>query len=401
VLTNLVGNAVKFTQEGHIVIRVVGMASDDGMQDVHVAVEDTGIGIAEEHLEHVFGQFNQVEAEANRKFDGTGLGLSITRQLITLMGGEVWVDSELGRGSTFGFRLSLPIAEPGDRPLTSGMNLRRMLVVDDLQINRTILERQLATFGAQVISCRSAAEALEAIDRESGVDAVLTDHQMPGMNGLELARAIRARGFEMPILLLSSNPHEVTAEDAGAALTGILQKPLLRRDLYRRLEALGVPRDPTEAPAPGPDAAASTAPGRKMRVLAAEDNQTNRLVFDKMVKHLDIDLVFAVNGREAVGKYEEFRPDLVFMDISMPEMDGREATRAIRGIEAARGLRRTPIVAMTAHAMPGDSDGMIAAGMDHYLTKPLQKAQIIARIMEYCPAARGDGASEPAETAQG
>ena len=390
VLTNLVGNAVKFTRAGHVVIRVVGMGSDDGMQDVHVAIEDTGIGIAEEHIEHVFGQFNQVEADANRKFEGTGLGLSITRQLITLMGGEVWVESEVGRGSTFGFRLRLPIAEPAQPPLTTGVDLRKLLVVDDLLINRTILEGQLATFGSDVTPCRSGAEALEALDHGGRFDVVLTDHQMPEMSGLELARAIRARGLKMPILLLSSNPYELRSEDVGDILTGVLQKPLLRRDLYRRLEALsnpGTARAPATGGPPGATKPAPTPPPRHMRVLAAEDNRTNRLVFAKMVKPLDIELTFAENGLEAVRKYQEVPPDLIFMDISMPEMDGREATKAIRALEQEKGLPRIPIVAMTAHAMPGDSDDILAAGMDHYLTKPLKKAEIAARIMEYRPAA--------------
>ena len=378
VLTNLVGNAVKFTEAGHVLIRVVGLEAEPGREQLHVTVEDTGIGIAPEHLGHIFGEFNQVESQSNRKFEGTGLGLAITQRLIEKMDGEVWVDSEVGKGSCFGFRVTLPVAEDAVAPHLP-INLRRALVVDDQFINRTILERQLEPCGIAVTLCRSGAEALAVLAQDRAFDAVLTDHAMPAMDGLQLALRIRALGLTMPIVLLSSNPAQARDGAGSEELAAILQKPILRADLYRRLQDLS---GPLPAAVVERQALVSVAP-RPMRVLTAEDNRTNQLVFQKMVKDLDIDLAFAGNGREAVELFQSFRPDLIFMDISMPEMDGREAARAIRLLEAGRS--HLPIVALTAHAMDGDEVGILAAGIDRYLTKPLRKAAITAVLLEFCP----------------
>ena len=384
VLTNLIGNAVKFTDKGHVLTRVVGMETEDGRQQLHVTVEDTGIGIPASHLDHIFGEFNQVEDEQNRKYEGTGLGLAITRRLIERMEGAVWVDSEMGKGSSFGFRLTLPVAEGAD-PVRPPVTIRRALVVDDQFINRTILERQLVPCGIEVTLCRSGLEALAALTatagREAGYDVLLTDHDMPEMDGLTLAARVRAAGLELPIVLLSSNPAGARGREESAAVDAFLQKPVLRAELYRRLEDLVSPA--IEAPV-----AVSAPPApreqRQMRVLAAEDNKTNQLVFQKMVKAIDIDLVFAANGREAVELWQSFRPDLIFMDISMPDMDGKEAARAIRAAEPEG--THVPIVALTAHAMDGDSDGILASGIDRYMTKPLRKAAITEALTEFCPA---------------
>ncbi len=373
VLTNLIGNAVKFTEKGHVLTRVVGVDAEDGTQTLHVTVEDTGIGIAPEYLDHIFGEFNQVEDERNRKFEGTGLGLAITRRLIEHMGGAVWVDSDLGKGSSFGFRVTLPVAEDS-APVQVPVAVKRIIAVDDQFINRTILERQLAPCGIEVTLCRSGAEVLERLAADADYDVILTDHAMPEMDGVQLLDAIREAGHRMPVILLSSNPTGLgsLANDFAA----ILQKPILRSDLYRKLQGLSAPA--VEAPV----ARVPVAPVelRQMRVLAAEDNRTNQLVFQKMVRDLDIDLRFADNGRIAVEMFQDFQPDLIFMDISMPEMDGKEASRAIRALGAS-----VPIVALTAHAMDGDSEAILAAGIDRYLTKPLRKTAIEGALMEFCP----------------
>ena len=380
VLTNLVVNAVKFSVKGHVLVRVVGLETEPGRQQLHVTVEDTGIGILPEHLDHLFGEFNQVESESNRKFEGTGLGLAITQRLIERMEGAVWVDSEPGKGSCFGFRVNLPVAEDAVAPHLP-INLRRVLAVDDMFINRTILERQLEPCGVEVTLCRSGADALDVLSRNTDFDAVLTDHSMPDMDGLTLASRIRAQGLTMPIVLLSSNPAQAREGEGSKHLAAILQKPILRADLYRKLQDIGgvpervVPVAPVAPPKP-------QAP-RAMRVLAAEDNRTNQLVFQKMVRDVDIELVFANNGREAVELFRTFKPDMIFMDISMPEMDGREATRAIRALEG--GNSHLPIVALTAHAMDGDAEGILAAGIDRYMTKPLRKAAICLAMAEFRP----------------
>ncbi|MFN6977217.1 MAG: response regulator [Gemmobacter sp.] len=375
ILTNLAGNAVKFTEKGHVLIRVVGLEAEGGLQQLHITVEDTGIGIAPEHIGHIFGEFNQVEDAANRKFEGTGLGLAITKRLVERMGGTIWVESELGRGSCFGFRLSLPVAEDGNAAPEAPVTIRRALVLDDQFINRTILERQLATAGVAATLCRTGAEALEALERGPAPDVVLTDHDMPEMDGLAFTLRLRAAGHRMPVVLLSSNPAHAREGEGAAELAAILQKPILRSELFRRLRALSAPALPP-VPLPVP---ASTGQ-RPMRILTAEDNRTNQLVFRKMVRDLDVEVEFAANGREAVDLWRSWSPDLVFMDISMPEMDGREAARAIRLEEATRG-GRVPIVALTAHALDGDADEAIAAGIDRYLTKPLRRAAIVETII--------------------
>ena len=384
VLTNLIGNAVKFTDGGHVLTRVVGIEAEEGFQQLHVTVEDTGIGIAPDQLDHIFGEFNQVEDEQNRKYEGTGLGLAITRRLIERMGGAVWVDSEPGKGSVFGFRVSLPVAQDST-PSRPPVAIRRALVVDDRFINRTIIERQLSPCGIEVTLCRSGAEALAALAAATDYDVVLTDHEMPEMDGITLAGRIRGMGLTMPILLLSSNPPAAREREGAALLDAILPKPVLRAELYRRLREVSGTVEEEEAPLPTLVLTAPQAPAeqRLMRVLAAEDNKTNQLVFQKMVRGLDIELVFAGNGREAVELWGSFRPDLIFMDISMPEMDGKQAASAIRAAEGPGA--HVPIVALTAHAMEGDAETILAAGIDHYLTKPLRKAAIVEALSRHCP----------------
>ena len=379
VLTNLLGNAVKFTDHGHVLIRVVGLEAGPGHQQLHVTVEDTGIGIPEDQLDHIFGEFNQVESQSNRKFEGTGLGLAIAQRLIERMEGEVWVDSEVGKGSNFGFRLNLPVAEDATL-LAPPTNIRRVLVVDDQFINRTIMERQLVPCGIAVVLCRSGADALTTLAADADFDLVLTDHMMPDMDGLQLTQRLRAAGHSLPVVLLSSNPILARASEGAGELAAILQKPILRAELYRKLQGVrAVPVAAPEPPTPLPPQER-----RLMRVLAAEDNRTNQLVFQKMVKDVDIELRFANNGREAVDLFRSFAPDMIFMDISMPEMDGREAAQAIRTLEG--GGSHVPIVALTAHAMDGDETSILAAGIDRYMTKPLRKAAIFGAIADFCPA---------------
>lgn len=377
ILTNLMGNAVKFTSEGHVLVRVVGLGETPEGHELRITVEDTGIGIAPEHLDHIFGEFNQVESEANRKYEGTGLGLAITRQLVELMGGSVWVDSTPGVGSAFGFRLVLPLAEPAEvvpdpsPPLT----LRAVLVVDDAKINRVILERQLQTYGMEVTLCANADEALALIEGGQSFDLVMTDHRMPGTDGVTFGRRLREMGVQQPMMLLTSDPAQ--AEGAEGIFSQTLAKPVLRSDLFRSLLTLSqgvlAGRLP---PRPMP---------RRMRVVAADDNRTNRLVFRKMVQDCDIDLSFAENGAEAVDLWRRQLPDLMFMDISMPEVDGCEATRRIRAMEEEAGLPRTPILALTAHSLEEDARRILQAGLDAVLTKPLRKSTILEHLRDRAP----------------
>ena len=399
ILTNLMGNAVKFTLKGHVLVRVVGVQTENSTETrLHITIEDTGIGIAPEKLAHIFGEFNQVEDDRNRQFEGTGLGLAISRKLIELMQGAIWVDSEVGKGSSFGFRLSLDATDaPPRMPPSLPAVMRRAMVVDDLEINRIILSKQLEALGLEPVCLSSAEEALTRID--DGFDILLTDHNMPGMDGIELAAALRDKGHDLPIIVLSSSAGLAEKEDGTRHIQALLQKPLHRGELFQRLEEIAgrIPEGAAAVPAQRVNVAA--APRRAMRILAAEDNKTNQLVFRKMVKSLDIDLQFACNGIEAVDLFRSYAPDLVFMDISMPKMDGKEATAEIRALESESG-GHVPIVALTAHAMDSDRDGILAAGLDRYLTKPLRKAEIFAVIAEHCPDAARPVVTEAGEAVQ-
>ncbi len=376
ILTNLVGNAVKFTSAGHVMVRVVGLPQEAGRYRLHVTVEDTGIGVPEGMAEHIFGEFNQVEDETDRKYEGTGLGLAITRQLVELMGGEVWVESEEGAGACFGFHVSLPAPEEERSPAMALPGwARRVIVVSSPALSADVLARQMSAMGMEVVSMK--AEEVGPARASAQSDIILIDQNTPPGSGLAALRAIRETGVDCHVFLLYSGPPPKLREEDGPVTA--LKKPTSRRAL---LAALSRAEASGRAGAAGPEDGRAGA-RRRMRVLAAEDNQTNRLVFSKLLDKLNIDLELAENGHEAVEKWRSFRPDIVFMDISMPGMDGKEATRLIREAEVGRG--HTPIVAMTAHAMAGDEEETLAAGLDHYLTKPLRREAILALIRDAVP----------------
>ncbi len=356
IITNLVGNAVKFTDEGHVMVRVVGFTSEDETEcQLHITVEDSGIGIDPAKAEHVFGEFNQAEDEANRKYEGTGLGLAITRGLVEQMGGEVWLESAKGEGSCFGFSLSLPVA--GDeRPeaLQAFDRVETAIVIDPREVEAQVLLRQLENLQIQGRAFTSMEQATDYASRHN-IDLV----------------------FALPECDIPADLHAQTIWLGAAPETQpearVLPIPILQSALYHVL---------SQEPAASKEKKKTPTRERPL-VLAAEDNKTNQLVFSKMLKALDLDLTMVNNGTEAVESFAELRPDIVFMDISMPEMDGMEATQAIRKIEDAEGLPRTPIIAMTAHAMDGDESRIREAGLDHYLTKPLKKDLIHAALKDY------------------
>ena len=384
ILTNLLGNAVKFTLSGHVLVRVTGITAEDGSSArIHLNVEDTGIGIPADKVDHVFGEFNQVESEKNRQFEGSGLGLAITRQLVQMMGGDIWVESEEGRGSCFGLHIDLGIVEGADvTPPLASMELKKVLVVDDLEANRIILNKQLGQLGLGVVCVESAAQALQALP--DGFDLILTDHNMPEMDGPELAQAVRDAGVETPIILLSSNPGFARNDPARELFRMILQKPLPRHELFTALGHLPEVAQAEEVRVTEP------LPTGRLRILAADDNRTNRMVLGKMLKNLDIDLHFAEDGEQAVALYTKLQPDMIFMDISMPKVDGREATKRIRAMESGAPV---PIVALTAHALKGAEEDIRKAGLDDYMAKPIRKPGLYAAIEKHCgqlPMLEGD-----------
>ncbi|WP_227269247.1 response regulator [Roseobacter weihaiensis] len=402
ILTNLIGNAVKFTTDGSVTVHVTGQPDpDSGKVILQVTVEDTGIGIPDDMINHVFGEFNQVESERNRQFDGTGLGLAISKQLVQLMGGRIWLTSEEGSGSCFGFEVALDPSGPSELPHpTLHPALRHVLVIDELTLNRDLLVHALEKLGLKVTACASAAAGLAALDE--AVDLVFVDHLMDGVNGFEFAKTARDAGHAQHIILLSGNHGHAMHDPLSDKVNVIAQRPFMRGDLFGWLSSVSPQisepgTDPDGAVPEGSlaaeDVAADKSPPempRKMRILAAEDNKTNRLVFGKMLKALNVDLKFACDGQEALEAYSTFKPDLIFMDISMPRMDGKQATRAIRALEDGTDIH-VPIVALTAHAMHGDDKEILEAGLDKYLTKPLRKPEIVGQIMASCP----DGVEDP------
>ena len=384
VLTNLIGNALKFTLEGHVLVRVTGQEKSSGIYGLQVVIEDTGIGIPDEKISHIFGEFNQVDDEKNRRFEGTGLGLAISERLIKMMGGKIWVESKDGVGSKFGFDLDLERVEtPKDGQWNISNRFDHIVVAEKSSTAATILQKQLSSLAKKVTLCPNGRAALDGVTDQT--DVIMVGFDLPDMSGFEVVQALAKRP-KFPAFVMSSNSAADISKHADAAqLSGVLQKPMSRQSLYSTLENLHQIKSSKDVPDKTPSKiSVAKAENSRMKILTAEDNKTNQLVFKKMVKSLNIDLVFAANGEEAVELYKTYKPDLIFMDISMPKMDGKDATRAIRALESA-SQTHTPIVALTAHAMSGDEAEILAAGLDKYLTKPLRKPAIFEEITHHAP----------------
>jgi len=376
VLMNLVGNAVKFTSSGEVVVRV-GMC--DGTH-LHIAVRDTGIGIEPATLRTLFQPFSQADATTTRRYGGTGLGLSIAKQLVELMDGELGAVSEPGEGSTFWIELP---AEPGSgvdsNPTPRDLTGIRVLIVDDNATNRLILEQQTAGWGMIPQSADSARLALElmyrAVDAGRPFALAVIDDSMPGLDGLALAQHIerspRLRSTHRLMLSAAMTPPARVGVDA------VLVKPVRQSVLYDALVRCLNPSGRTET-APRVPAAAPTVQGSAPRVLVAEDNEINQFAAVRMLEKLGYAVEIAANGREAVELSERSSYTAIFMDCQMPELDGYEATGAIREREGDGA--RVPIIAMTANTMSGDRERCLAAGMDDYLAKPLS----MGRLGEIC-----------------
>jgi PAS domain S-box-containing protein len=394
ILTNLLANAVKFTEHGEVEAGVTCEKRDGGTVTLRFVVRDTGIGISEEERTRLFKSFSQADGSTTRKHGGTGLGLVIAKQLTEMMGGEIGVTSEKGKGSEFWFTVSLA-ACPSSPAATGRKDLRgvRVLIVDDNGTSRKILMHQLSQLGmrAQEVTCAEEALALlrhEALTADPFTIALL-DMQMPGTNGLDLAREIiadRKLKTVWLMLLTSSGPESVRAAQASGVNT-CLMKPVRADMLQRFLEqVVSVPGDaPSRQPEvslPSPDVidAAVTANARLIkRVLVAEDNPVNQLVAKKMLERIGYRADVAANGKEAVDAVSRAPYDVVFMDCQMPEMDGYEATRHIRKLQGSAG--KTLVIAMTANALLGDREKCIASGMDDYLFKPVTQVAL-GKVLE-------------------
>ena len=379
ILTNLVGNALKFTESGYVLVRAVGVGESESAQVVNITVEDTGIGIACEDQEAIFSAFSQVEQMANRRFEGTGLGLAITQRIVTMMGGRIWVESEPGVGSCFGVSLELEVDTPAPACDTASLpeGIGKALIVSDHLISREIVTRRLQSLNVQVTTATKIDVALRQLETALP-DLVLIDQDLSDAPLPDLLVACQNAAPDLPVVMLCSALPEAKPLLHQGLLRAALPKPMLWRDL---VQVFALPEAPEATPDDPPRAMGRSA--RTMRVLYAEDNRTNRLVFERFLKGVALDLHFAEDGEVAVAKFRELRPDIVFMDISMPRMDGREATRQIRALPEGRDV---PIIALTAHAFQEEIDRILAAGMNAMLTKPLSKAELLQALRDHAPA---------------
>ena len=408
ILTNLIGNAIKFTHQGHVLIEVSGDISETEGR-LKINVEDTGIGIPEQQLALIFEKFSQVDGTSTRQYEGTGLGLSIAGNLARMMGGGISVQSQVGEGSTFTFECVLPVIADTDfanrvyRDLTD----RNILIVDDNAVNREILREQLEQWDCRCVDVDCASKGLAVLERahEQGIriDLVISDQQMPGTTGERFVTNMKSNPAlkHIPVIMLSS-------VDLGALQTrmkeigvdGFLTKPVRSLDLRSAIDLAIVELDdpqitPTREERPAPKAVPRIAPVVNQHaaanitqmstvdVLVAEDNPVNRLYIEYVLDQIGISFDIAINGKEAIHAWQSLKPRLVLMDISMPEMNGFDATHEIRRLEKEQGLERTPIVALTAHAMKEDADRCLANDMDAYLAKPVSIKQLRRELSNF------------------
>jgi PAS domain S-box-containing protein len=383
VLLNVVGNALKFTERGEVILRVTKAGESATQVTLRFEVKDTGVGISPEVQARLFQAFSQADGTTTRKYGGTGLGLAICKRLVEMMGGQIGVESAPGKGSTFWFTAQLE-KQPADAKSVSRekqdlANLR-VLIVDDNATNREILEHQTRAWKMRSASAASAAEALQRL-RAAVVDPfqlVILDMQMPEMDGLSLARAIRAdpalAGPRL-VMLTSLGQHLDQAELDAAGITAYLTKPVKQSRLFDCLAGATGQAPPEGARRITPSAAAAS-PARKLRILLAEDSPINQQVAIGQLRNLGYTADVVANGLEVLEACQRIPYEVILMDCQMPELDGYEATREIRNREQQAGRSPVHIIAMTAHAMQGDREECLAAGMNDYLSKPVRESEL-------------------------
>jgi two-component system, sensor histidine kinase and response regulator len=401
IVVNLAGNAVKFTAVGEVVLEAeIGPGKISGLQ-LHFSVRDTGIGIPAVQQARIFSAFSQVDSSTSRRFGGTGLGLAISSRLVAMMGGRIWVESREGEGSTFHFTAGFAAASGGDSPPATPESLYDLpvLVVDDNSTNRIILKEMLDNWDMRPTLAIDGHEALAAVaDGENHFELGLIDGMMPGMDGFELARRLRQvpGGVDLPLIMLSSAGWDDDGRAGSLGIARYLIKPVKQSDL---LDAITTVMG--RASGDPPEAATATEAGPEIvprRVLLAEDGLVNQRVAVDLLERRGHRVKVAQNGREAVEALQEGDFDLVLMDIQMPEMDGFEATAAIRALEGESG-DHLPIFAMTAHAMKGDRERCLEAGMDGYLSKPV-RADELYQAVESVILAAGERQNDPVDSVE-
>ena len=388
IMVNLVGNAIKFTDEGQIEVRIDLLSRVNDEIELQFTVSDTGVGIPKDKQELIFNPFTQADSSTTRKYGGTGLGLAITSQLVEMMHGKIWLESEPGKGSVFRFTCRLVkrdvMDEPEhDRELQSLKGLAA-LVVDDNEVNRKILKKTLEKHGMKPVMAESAKKAMEILDSGSqdaaDLEIAIIDVMMPEIDGFELTRLIRSNPMHahLKILIVSSvNPQDSCDKFSELDVEACLCKPLNQRDLLRTLASIhSVSRPDENSKNVLPQADDSQEP---LKILLVEDNIVNQKLALLLLKKRGHSVVVANNGLEAVEKHKTGDFDLILMDVQMPEMDGLDATRAIRKYEQFTG-KHIPIIAMTAHAFKKDEEICLNAGMDAYVSKPISKSLLFETI---------------------
>jgi PAS domain S-box-containing protein len=418
VLINLVGNAIKFTERGEVTVDVSAKRVDHDVE-LMVVVSDTGIGIPPEKQSIIFGAFVQADASTTRRYGGTGLGLAISSQLVELMGGRIWVESNIDHGSRFAFTARFDRQQGAEVwptvPISIDLRDARALVVDDNATNRLICEEMLSSWQIKPESVDSAASAItrltEAAEKGDPFRLVVSDAQMPNVDGVALGRAIKAdarlKGTRL-ILLTSGSPGRV--QGRGGVFAAVLSKPVKQSDLLDAIVGAFVPRGGKKSDRPAISGSSRTnalsgytrtkrrqAP---LRILVAEDNATNQKLVVALFEQRHDRVVIAQNGAEAVQRSAAEPFDVILMDVQMPLMSGIEATQAIRIRERTTG-GHVPIVAMTAHAMSGDKDRCLEAGMDAYVSKPLRPDELLATVDGVLNSSKADANSEPLSDASG
>ena len=385
VLVNLLSNGLKFTERGEIFISCNmknGDQSGDTRPRLHVAVRDSGVGISQESRNRLFQSFSQVDASTTRKYGGTGLGLAISQRLIELMGGRIWVESDVGKGSTFQFEIPITIAELPGRMMVhtrnGTMDGRRILVIDDNDTNRQILKLQIEQWGSHVRCASSAEEGWSWIERGDPIELVLTDFKMEGMNGLELVNKIRESESvkELPVILMTSMGVVPNSDNSGN--TKCLVKPVRAQTLYDEVQhiLLGSVKRASESPRESDDG--KTSENYPLKILLAEDNVVNQKVANLILKRMGYRPDTVANGLEVLEALRQRDYDVILLDVQMPEMDGLSVAREVCRIYDKSSRPR--MIAMTANALQGDRERCIDAGMDDYLSKPVRKEEILQRL---------------------
>jgi PAS domain S-box-containing protein len=406
VVINLVGNAIKFTEHGEVVLRVELESRGDANALLRFSVADTGIGILPEKQAVIFEAFSQADSSTTRRYGGTGLGLAISSQLVELMGGRISVESQPGRGSTFHFAARFELQQPGVEKSPPGWRTLTdlpVLIVDDNATNRRILGEMFTNWRMCPVSVEGGASALTTLERSLHADrsfaVVLLDGHMPDMDGFAVAERVtqdrRYRGIKLVMLTSAGQPEDV-ARCRRLGISAYLTKPVKQSELFDVIvTAIGQPAE--ERPRAPKPVKGARRPQRNLRVLLAEDHQVNQLLAKRIFRKLGHHVTVVSNGREALSAVQAGHFDLVAMDVQMPEMDGLDATAAIRAWEKTGGTH-TPIMAMTAHAMKGDRERCLAAGMDGYTSKPIRIGELERAIAQLVGPSKSAGASVPQET---